>query len=68
MTDNGSEYTSAIIKKYLQEENIRHIKIKVRHQTTNGCVERVHQKLQNNLLKEYIKDNNTIKKILIIQF
>lgn len=47
LSDNGSCYISGDLKKYLQDEEILHIRGKVHHRKTQGKIERYHRSMKN---------------------
>ncbi len=47
LSDNGSCYISGDLKKYLQDEEILHIRGKVHHPQTQGKIERYHRSMKN---------------------
>ena len=46
-TDNGAEFTNALLNEYLTENNTVHIYTPVRHPQYNGCVGNVHRQAIN---------------------
>ena len=61
-SDNGKEFDNLLIKEYLENNNVKHIRSRPHHPQTNGCLERYHRELHKymyNILKdsEIINDN-----------
>ena len=47
LSDNGSSYIAADFKDYLQSNDIKHIRGRVRHPQTQGKIERYHRSMKN---------------------
>jgi len=56
LSDQGTEFLSEIMKMFLRECNVKHIKASVYHSQTNGSLERFHWCLKN-MLKAILHDN-----------
>jgi putative transposase len=52
MSDNGSSYISADLAKWLDGQNMDHIRGSPYHPMTQGKIERWHQTLKNRILLE----------------
>ena len=67
-TDNGLEFKNNLVKKYLEDEGIKHILSRPHHPQTNGCLERYHREL-HKYMKNYLDNvpnfnDNDIKNAL----
>jgi len=47
LSDNGSCYIAGDFKKYVESQNIKHIRGRVRHPQTQGKIERYHRSMKN---------------------
>jgi len=56
LSDQGTEFLSEIMRVFLRECNVKHIKASVNHPQTNGSLERFHRCLKN-MLKAVLHDN-----------
>ena len=52
LSDNGSSYISTDLAKWLDRENMRHVRGAPYHPMTQGKIERWHQTLKNRILLE----------------
>ncbi len=53
LSDNGSAYVSKELKRYLEANEIRHIRIKPYHPMTQGKIERYHRSMKNLILLDH---------------
>ena len=53
LSDNGSAYISKELKRYLEANEIRHIRIKPYHPMTQGKIERYHRSMNNLILLDH---------------
>ena len=53
LSDNGSCYISADLKKFLEPKEIRHIRSAPHHPMTQGKIERYHRSMKNILLLDF---------------
>ncbi len=53
LSDNGSAYISKELKRYLEANEIRHIRIKPYHPMTQGKIERYHRSMKNLILLDH---------------
>lgn len=51
-SDNGLEFRNKLLNKYYIDNNIKIIHSSVKHLTTNGVVERIHQAICNSMYAE----------------
>jgi putative transposase len=52
ITDNGSQYVSADFKAYLRERDISHSRARMGHPQSNGKIERFHQSLKRECVRQ----------------
>ena len=53
LSDNGSAYVSKELKRYLEVNEIRHIRTKPYHPMTQGKIERYHRSMKNLILLDH---------------
>ena len=65
-SDRGKEFDNALLKEYLDSENIKYIRSRPYHPQTNGCLELYHWELHKYMYNE-LKDKDNINDMVIEQ-
>ena len=66
-SDNGSEYNNAIIKNFLESNNVKHIFSSPQHPKSNGVVEVVHKEVRKSIFSNInqIVDEISFRNIIL---